>query len=800
MKLRDFRIGWRLLAKEPAYTAVVVAGLALGFAACFLLLGFVRYSFSYDSTVPDNRRVYVMQHKVNVIPTPTWIEFMPLAFRQAALTSGMASQVSAAIPVMAVFETDGRKLREEVTIVDPVFPAMFGIEPLEGDLRAALARPDGLALTRHTARALFGDAAALGRRVTIDGRAYRVMALLDDAPANTTMPYRVLAGSASALWPADQRGAAPTQWMGLGGKVYLRLAADASPAALTTALQAALDRSPWSQMVPPEELPRIGHVAEVRLRSLSEAYFDSEVAGGFRGGVRGNRTAVIALGLIAILILALAATNYVNLATVRTLRREREIGVRKLIGASRASLVGLFAAESMLVALVAGLLGLLLAWLLLPLFAQLVDRPLHGLLTPLRAGAALLLALLIGAASSLYPAAIALRMRPVDALATRGNGDNVRGLWLRRALSVLQFAVATALSGATLAIGWQTSFAGRADPGFDSAGLSVLTLPRDSAAPARRALRAQIERLPGVAAVAVSGNPIGAPGIMKGSTGVKSEGGVAFVVKLQEVSSNFFTVFKVAPLAGRLFDPAIDTAPPESTRVTIANMAAVRALGYASPQEAIGKRIDGGYWTIIGVAPDVRDQSLREPIQPTLYRVDEGQFALSVRSALPPAELHALVEPLWMRQFPGHPLELRSAHSYYAENYADDLRLSRLLGAASVLAIAIAAFGIYVLAAFNVQRRGREIVLRKLHGAGRAAIARLVGREFAMLVGLGAAVGLPLAALATERYLSGFAERAPMGAWPLAGALALAALIALAATARHTLMAMRLSPAAALRD
>nr|WP_229458402.1 FtsX-like permease family protein [Massilia glaciei] len=281
---------------------------------------------------------------------------------------------------------------------------------------------------------------------------------------------------------------------------------------------------------------------------------------------------------------------------------------------------------------------------------------------------------------------------------------------------------------------------------------------------------------------------------MKGSTGVKTAGGASFVVKLQEVSANFFTVFKVAPLAGRLFDPAIDTAPPESTRVTVANMAAVRALGFASAQEAIGKRIDGGYWTIIGVAPDVRDQSLREPIQPTLYRVDEGLFALTVRSALAQPELHALVEPLWARQFPDHPLELRSARSYYAENYADDLRLTRLLGAASVIAIAIAAFGIYVLAAFNVQRRGREIVLRKLHGAGRAAIAGLVGREFGMLAGLDAAVGLPLAALATERYLSGFAERAPMGLWPLAGALALAA------TARHTLAAMRLSPAAALRD
>ena len=132
--------------------------------------------------------------------------------------------------------------------------------------------------------------------------------------------------------------------------------------------------------------------------------------------------------------------------------------------------------------------------------------------------------------------------------------------------------------------------------------------------------------------------------------------------------------------------------------------------------------------------------------------------------------------------------------------YAEDLRLARMLGLASLIALLLAAFGIYVLSAYSVQRRSREIVLRKLHGAGRAAIARLVGREFMLLLAAGAIVGLPLAALGIARYLAGFVERAPVGAWPLAVALLLAMLVALLATVRHTWSAMRMAPAQALRD
>lgn len=802
MTLRDFRIGWRLLLKDPAYSAVVTIGLALGFAACFLLLGYVHYCFSYDKDIPDSAQVYAMQHRVNIFPTPTWLEVMPLPARASALGSGMASQVSAVVTREVVVELEGRRQRVKATLVDPAFQAMFGLTALEGDLAKALARPDAIALTREQAIAWFGTASGiLNRSVRIDGQPYRVTALLKDAPSNTTMPYRILAGTGSALWPAQQRSATLGAWQGLGGKVYVRLARHASPQALEAYLQDAFDRSPWGAIPGTEAAKAAGHVVDVRLRNVREAYFDIELASGLFHSERGDKRTVLGLGGVALLILALAATNYINLATVRTLRREREIGMRKVMGASAKSLVSLFVAESMLVALISASLGMLLAWLLLPLYSELVNRKLDALFTPASIGACLLLAIAAGLATGLYPSWIALRTRPGAVLAGRASTESRRVLWVRRSLSVIQFAIGIALTGITVAITWQTRFATNVDPGFATAALTVVSLPHDGGDARREALREALARLPGVQGVAATSSPLGASFVFRNGGMSMDALGRDVPVMLPLVSANFFSVYQIAPLHGRVFDPALDSAAPGHSVATVINLAAVRALGLDSAQAAVGSRIGpGGKMLVVGVVPDIRDQSLREAVQPALYQVDPRQDTLTLRSEADPERLAALAGPAWQRLYPDQPLELRRAASFYADSYAEDLRLAKLLSAASLLAIGLAAFGIYVLSAYNVQRRSREIVLRKLHGASRPAIARLLGMEFMALIGAGALIGLPVAAVVSERYLADFAERARMGIWPLAAALAFAILIALAATARHIVAAMRVAPAQALRD
>jgi putative ABC transport system permease protein len=483
------------------------------------------------------------------------------------------------------------------------------------------------------------------------------------------------------------------------------------------------------------------------------------------------------------------------------LARQREIAMRKVLGASAPAVARQFLAESVLVCLIATAFGLLLAWLVLPLFSDLVQRRFDTMFSPGALAAALVFGGLLGVAAGAWPTWSALRVRATAALAGRNGSETARGLWLRRALTALQFAAAMGLTGTTLAVAWQTHYASTLSPGFDPRPLLTLPAGNDMRDPRMRAFRDEVLRLPGVAGVAESGMPIT---FTNAYTTLHREGGQATDVNQYAVSPEFFDVYGLKPVAGRLYSPALDRMN-QTDRVVI-NASAARKFGFASPQDAVGRVIGGTdgedrQMQVVGVAPDIRHRSAREGEQPSVFYLRDQVRILTIRCDGDPVAVKHAVEAIWPRHFPNEPVDVLHMDRFIVnEFYADDLRLAKLLGASSVIAMAIAAFGIYVLAAYSVQRREREIVLRKLYGAGRAAVGGLVLREFALLVGAGALAGLPPAWIAMQRYLGGFTERAPIGAWALVAALLLTGVVTLASTLRHTLAAMRSRPARLLRD
>lgn len=797
MRAADFRIGWRLLLREPGFSCMTIAGLAVACAACFLLLGFVRYSFSYDAHVPDAARVYLVKQRINFFPRPEWDTRTMLPLRQVALDSGMVEQASIAVALRQPLRSGTTLHDVEMLAVDPAFATIFGVQPLAGDLAAALTRPDGIAVTRATAMRLFGDATqAIGNTVRSGDETLRVLAVLRDPPANSTRGWEALTGPLSRARPATERTLMP-DWT--RGSVYLRLKAGADPRQLERQLQQAVDDSPFTQRFRARAIGKsiAGTAVDERLVALPEIYFDADLAAGRAGDSHGKRSTVLGLAAVALLILALAVVNYINLATVRALRRQRETGLRKVLGAGSGRVATQFLAESVLVTVLAAVLGMMLAWLMLPTFASLVDRELTGFFHPLRIALALLLAVATGLCAGAWPAWLAMHVRPAAALAGRDNSETVGGLWLRRVLTVLQFATAMALAGITLAVGWQTRYASGADPGFDPAPLQVLDLPDNPAPPEQkvRDFAAAVRRLPGFEAAALSAEAIGRDGV-KTVQGFTTRDGRDLRIETKAVSPEYFGTYALRPQFGRLFDA---TDRPDGDAIVI-NAAAATMLGYDTPQAAVGQVPFTTGGTVIGIAPPLRHQTLRQKTEPFIYVLRPVYGVLTVRTALPADSVTRAIEPLWRQYFPDRALTSQPAAQFFSENYEQDRRLTQILGFASLVAIALAAFGIYVLAAYSVQRNTRQIVLRKLYGASRAAIGRLLGREFGLLLACGAVLGLPPAAAAIEHYLAGFVERAPLGAWPLLGATALAAVVALAATARHAWAAMRLAPAQALRE
>jgi cell division protein FtsX len=792
MPFRDLRLAWRLLAKEPAYSAVAILGLAVALAACFLLFGLVRYAWTHNDAIAGADHIYVVKERRNLLPRPDWGESAPPPLVKLALSARLAQQGTSAKPFdlgARIGEgSSARVVPVGLSVVEPNYLAFFGIRALEGDADAALARPDALVVSRSEALRLFGTAHALGKVMRIAGTPFVVRAVIADMPANTSPEFGLLLGEGRHSW--DKAPASEAQAWSRRARLYLRLAAGAEPGALQQALEQAVATKRDSVFSAAFTAGHPKPYTSIAVTPLDKVYFDPDLYDG-RGSRRyGSPAAIAGLAGLGVLILVLAATNYVNLAAVRTAARRREIAVRKALGISGRGLAGQFLAESLVVGASSTLIGAVLAWLTLPLFSELVGRPLASSYGPLAwtvlAGAGLVTALLSG----LYPAWLAARVPASVALGGRA-GETLDGQRMRRVLTVAQFAAAIGLVAASLAVWWQASYASHADPGFDPRPQLVLEVPGEPGSAAAHAFRAELARLPGVDGVAAMQDKVGRDD-NKSVILIERPGAQGVPLELKDVGANFFEVFGLRPLAGKLFSR-------QGEEGVVLNARAALALGFATPEAAVGQMVDERS-RIIGIAPDLRYNSLREKPGPIMYRLNEDQGVLTVRTSGSLEDARGMIETLWARHFPNDAPDIETAASVFARNYSDDLRQAKLLALASVVATALACFGIYVLSSYTIRRRAREFVLRKLHGATPRHIGLLVAREWLVLLAAGAALALAPAWLWTQRYLAGFVERAPMGWWPLLLACAGVGAVALAGCARQAVAAMRVSPALALRD
>ena len=347
MLLRDFNIGWRLLAKDRSYSAVVILGLAVGIAACFLLLGLVRHSFSYDRHVPEHERVYQLQERWNLALLGTqWDPMASMPARDAALASGQPLLATAFLSRGLDARVGEQVQAFNLTLVDPAFAQVFSPEVLAGDLQAALTRPGALALSRATAIKLFGRADVVGATLQGDSDTYTVAAVLADQPAATTTRYEALAGIHAPFIKADSLAGMARSWGFTGGSVYLKLLPGADPEAVLESMRRGLRQSRLVKRDYAEQVAALGgrDLIEYRLQPLAQVYLAPDLDGSTT--VHGNRQGMLGLAVVAALILLLAATNYVNLATVRILARQREIAVRKVLGASAPAVARQFLAES----------------------------------------------------------------------------------------------------------------------------------------------------------------------------------------------------------------------------------------------------------------------------------------------------------------------------------------------------------------------------------------------------------------------------------------------------------------------
>ncbi|MBN1940165.1 MAG: FtsX-like permease family protein, partial [Candidatus Aminicenantes bacterium] len=506
------------------------------------------------------------------------------------------------------------------------------------------------------------------------------------------------------------------------------------------------------------------------------------------------------LGLIAALILLLAGLNFVNLATARSVQRAGEVGVRKVIGASRRQLVGQFLGESLMIAGIAMVLAWTAMAVLLPLFNSLTLRSFEvsDLARPGLLASVLGLTLLLGLAAGIYPALVLSSFRPGVILKGRRRAG-LKGAGLRRALVVGQFSISIILIIGTMFVGRQVDFMRRQPLGFDKEQKIVIPL-RDWRMITDRyeAVKAEFARLPGVMDAA-AGSGVPGKGVNQTyiyPTGERESKGQAF--RSLRCDADFFRVFGLDFSAGRPFNKEIST---DVYGAYIINEAGVKAFGWSSPEEAVGKTIGDDRTPIVGVVKDFHWWGLQQSIEPMVIRQAPDLFRYLIltidASRLP--ELRPRIKDVFHRLFPGDMFETFFVDEAFDLQYETEKRIELLFGAFMAVALFIGCLGLFGLAAFVAEQRTKEIGVRKVVGASIGRIIGLLTKEFGFWVLLANLIAWPAAYFAGRAWLRGFPLAMPMpwDVFLIAGGLAL--LLALATVGFQAYRAASAPPVESLR-
>ncbi len=818
----------RALAKSRTYSIINIAGLAIGMAACLLILLFIRYETSYDRWLPGVADTYQFQawYPKPRDGEPTLMQ-MSSYVTTAALKKDFPEVENTvyALGSSPTFVKDGQvSTTEDYLYVDGDFLDVVRLPLIAGDM-TALRRPDSAVLTRAEAVKRLGTGDVVGRTITLiskgEPRDFRVTAVARDLPTNSSLKVSaIIRRDFPALFARE--ASFLRCWSCQSGWVFARLKPGTDAAALNARMPA------WEKRNIPDETGEVRYNAgddeDWHLVNLRDVHLGLAQNGAMRPG--NDWRSIATFAIVALLILGMAVVNFTNLATARASQRAREVALRKVLGASRRQLVVQFLAESILFATIAMLIALALVELFLPLFSAFLDAdiPMRYLGREGVLPAALLLTLAVGLVGGLYPAFFLSRFQPAAVLKANRSASETPGSGrVRTILVVGQFAVSIGLIACTAIIYSQTAHARSVDPGYQRDHiLQVDNMSRYQLIPLGETIADQVRRVPGVKAVGRT--DIGVATGNTSNTGVLLPGSTKQVnLGTYKVDRGFRDAMGLTLLAGRWFDerPTDDTTVPfpSDPRAedalarrginVVVNEYAVRKLGFRDPATAVGKKVRGGLFpdsevtadiNIIGVVKDSRFRSVRAPIDPIMFwNVRIGPSNMIVRYDGDPAAVRSRVEAVWKQVARDVPFEAKFSDDIMIELYeAEDAR-ARIFAAFSLLAVVIGCLGLFGLAAFTAERRTKEIGIRKVLGARTRDIVRLLVWQFSRPVAIANLIAWPVAWWLMRDWLNGFDDRIALGPVPflLAGALALG--IAVATVAGHAVRIARANPIHALR-
>lgn len=765
MFINYFKTAIRNIYRNKFYSIVNVLGLSVGIAVFLLIYFFIQYEFNFDKHIPKAHNIFrittdmiwengdVQHTAMSPPPTaPTLHENYPevLAATRFIIDNSMM-----------VERTSGGKSPqlvqnyEEVFYIDDQFSNVFQLNIIQGSLQSVFDISKSILLSRSMAEKYFQQEDPLGKILTLNNKQnYLVKAVFDDLPANTHFNFQFLVNA------TDEPDFQSDQWRSMSTYSYVLLDNNTKPQDFEEKLVAFKDTylEPWKDLMDFKVQPML----DIHLRNTKE----------FEMAKTSNLSLLLIVMGIAFLILLIAAINYMNLSVARSLVRSKEVGLRKVVGASKKMIITQFLGESILLSFVALVTGIVLTEFLMPGFNSFVQagispdymRELWKLL---------LLAIFLGLLTGSYPAFYLSSFQPAKVLKGR-SGSATGGKLLKKILVIFQFAVSILLLIGTMTIYLQFSFIRKMDLGFDKDVTMNIFLWNDSTGVYAKKLKNDIEGVPGVQKIALSDHVPGNEAWFEHFWPEDYESHMP--LRTANINPDYIPTLGIELVAGRNFsnDFGLDTAS------CILNEAAVRHLGWTN-ENSIGRIMKYNFsndWDdmitahVIGVVRDYHYQSLHVQVEPVVLTMHKKYYPiLSVR--LGEADLQQTISAI-EEEYNGlnyaFPFDYAFLDNQVEEMYVVDQKVGQLLIWFSLLSVFIACLGLLGLTSFTIQRRTREIGVRKVFGASVKDIITIFTGEFTNLLLIASVIAIPLGWFAMDLYLQQFAYRIIPAWWifPLA--------------------------------
>lgn len=785
-----FKVAYRNLLRNKGFSFINITGLAIGMAATILILLWVRHEVSYDQFHEKKDRIYEVWNKATINGEITTLNSMPAPL--AAALEKDVPEVERAVRVLPnrdrLLTVGDKKLVKSGAVVDTGFLQMFTFPMVEGNPLTALNEVHGIVLTEPTAKALFGNADPMGKMVRIENQDnYTVTGVLKDPPTNSRFEFEYLLPRASLqLKPGTDFG-----WSDNSNPTYVLLKPNASFATAAAKIKFIKERyndeaktMKWEIFIYPLE----------RWRMYSS----------FTNGVEdnGGRITIVKLfGIIAAFILLIACINFMNLSTARSEKRAKEVGIRKVVGARRNTLIGQFIGESVFLAFIAGIIALLIVQISLPAYNQLTNKSLFLDFTDGYSLLAFLgFILFTGVLAGSYPAFYLSSFQPVKVL--KGTFRKMNALLTpRKVLVVLQFSFAIILIICTIIVKQQIDYAINRNTGYNKDHLIYQFMTGDI--PKNYPLIKEELLASGATTAVVRTN---SPLTERWSNGW----GQHWEGKSPEDQTSFDRYMADEGLAaatglqfimGRDFD--LKHYPTDSTGLII-NESSLKAMKFKDP---IGKTVDdlGIQWHIVGVIKDFILTSPYEPTRPILICGAKPGFMnlyvvqMKLNKNNSTADNLQKVAAIFNKYNPDFPFDPKFVDAEYAKKFDNEKIQGTLAALFAGLTIFISCLGLFGLATYMAENRIKEIGVRKVMGASVANITTLLSKDFAKLVIISFFLAAPVAWWGMHQWLEGYTYRVGIAWWVFAMAGFLSVTIALLTVSYQSIRAAMANPVKSLR-